>query len=101
MRKKLSAALALTLAGASLAGLLTGCSGESGTESVRLMVWSPSEDQSRDSGEWLQTCCEQFAAMHPEWDITFVYGVADEASAASTVSQDAEASADEIGRAHV
>ena len=94
MRKKLSAALALTLAGASLAGLLTGCSGESGTESVRLMVWSPSEDQSRDSGEWLQTCCEQFAAMHPEWDITFVYGVADEASAASTVSQDAEASAD-------
>ena len=26
MRKKLSAALALTLAGASLAGLLTGCS---------------------------------------------------------------------------
>ena len=94
MRKKLSAALALTLAGASLAGLLTGCSGESGTESVRLMVWSPSEDQSRESGEWLQTCCEQFAAMHPEWDITFVYGVADEASAASTVSQDAEASAD-------
>ena len=94
MRKKLSAALALTLAGASLAGLLTGCSGESGTESVRLMVWSPSEDQSWDSGEWLQTCCEQFAAMHPEWDITFVYGVADEASAASTVSQDAEASAD-------
>ena len=94
MRKKLSAALALTLAGASLAGLLTGCSGESATESVRLMVWSPSEDQSRDSGEWLQTCCEQFAAMHPEWDITFVYGVADEASAASTVSQDAEASAD-------
>ena len=53
MRKKLSAALALTLAGASLAGLLTGCSGESGTESVRLMVWSPSEDQSRESGEWL------------------------------------------------
>ena len=58
------------------------------------MVWSPSEDQSKDSGEWLQTCCENFAAMHPEWDITFVYGVADEASAATTVSQDAEASAD-------
>ena len=94
MRKKLSAALALTLAGASLAGLLSGCSGNSGTENVRLMVWSPSEDQSQDSGEWLQTCCEKFAEMHPEWDITFVYGVADEATAAGTVSQDAEASAD-------
>lgn len=35
-----------------------------------------------------------FAAEHPEWDITFVYGVADEASAATQVSQDPEASAD-------
>ena len=94
MRRKLSAALALTLAGACLAGTLTGCSGNSDTESVRLMVWSPSEDQSKDSGEWLQTCCERFAGLHPEWDITFVYGVADEAGAAGTVSQDAEASAD-------
>ena len=94
MRKKLSAALSVSLAGATLAGLLTGCSGSSGAESVRLMVWSPSEDQSKDSGEWLQTCCEKFAEMHPEWDITFVYGVADEAGAAGTVSQDAEASAD-------
>ena len=96
MRRKLSAALALTLAGACLAGTLTGCSGNSDTESVRLMVWSPSEDQSKDSGEWLQTCCERFAELHPEWDITFVYGVADEAGAAGTVSQDAEASADVI-----
>lgn len=83
-------------AGVMAAGLLlTGCSaGDSGRENVRLMVWSPSEDQSKDSGEWLQTCCEKFAEMHPEWDITFVYGVADEASAAGTVSQDADASAD-------
>ena len=94
MRRKLSAALALTLAGACLAGTLTGCSGNSDTESVRLMVWSPSQDQAKDSGEWLQTCCERFAELHPEWDITFVYGVADEAGAAGTVSQDAEASAD-------
>ena len=47
-----------------------------------------------DSGEWLQTCCNRFAELHPEWNITFVYGVADEAGAAGTVSQDAEASAD-------
>ncbi len=53
-----------------------------GQEKVRLMVWSPSEDQSKDSGEWLQTSCEAFAEEHPEWDITFVYGVADEATAA-------------------
>ena len=94
MRKTKAAALAL--AGAMLAALgLTGCGGgERGAESVRLMVWSPSEDQSKDAGEWLQTCCERFAELHPEWDITFVYGVADEAGAAGTVSQDAEASAD-------
>ena len=64
------------------------------TEAIRLMVWSPSEDQSRESGEWLQKTCEKFDEMHQEWDITFVYGVADEATAASQVSQDPEASAD-------
>ena len=77
--------------------LLSGCAsapGADGTEKIRLMVWSPSEDQSKDSGQWLQTCCENFAALHPEWDITFVYGVADEAGAAGAVSQDPEASAD-------
>lgn len=63
-------------------------------EQVRLMVWSPSEDQSKDSGEWLQNTCEDFADLHPEWDITFVYGVADEATAATQVAQDPEASAD-------
>lgn len=86
----------LLAAGLAVTGL-SGCGsadGGSGTESVRLMVWSPSEDQSKSSGEWLQTTCEAFAAEHPEWDITFVYGVADEASAASQVAQDPEASAD-------
>ena len=76
---------------------LTACAGSkssAGVEKVRLMVWSPSEDQSKDSGEWLQTMCKNFANEHPEWDITFVYGVADEATAADQVSQDPEASAD-------
>ena len=77
---------------------LAGCGkeAESGTkqEKVRLMVWSPSEDQSKESGEWLQTMCEAFAEENPQWDITFVYGVADEATAATQVSQDPEASAD-------
>ena len=87
--------LAAGLCAASL--LLAGCSsstGGSGAEKIRLMVWSPSEDQYKDSGQWLQTCCENFAALHPEWDITFVYGVADEAGAAGAVSQDPDASAD-------
>lgn len=86
---------ALLLAALLLLGL-TGCGGggAGGQESVRLMVWSPSEDQSKDSGEWLQTCCAKFAAQHPEWDLTFVYGVADEAVAADSIAQDPTASAD-------
>ena len=89
--------LAVMLAAGITAMSLAGCGGAAqgaGAEKVRLMVWSPSEDQSKDSGEWFQTNCEAFAAEHPEWDITFVYGVADEASAAGQVAQDPEASAD-------
>ena len=91
----------MLLAGVMTFGLaatgLTGCgndSAEGGTENVRLMVWSPQNDQSKDNGEWLQTMCNNFAEEHPEWNITFVYGVADEASAAGQVAQDPEASAD-------
>lgn len=93
MRKR-AAALCMTavLAVTGFAGCSGGIDGEK--ESVRLMVWSPSEDQSKDSGEWLQNTCEDFAELHPEWDITFIYGVADEASAATQVAQDPEASAD-------
>lgn len=97
MKRKGAAKL---LAGILAAGMavsgLSGCGKQTadGSEKVRLMVWSPSEDQSKDSGAWLQTMCDQFAKEHPEWDITFVYGVADEATAADQVSQDPDASAD-------
>ena len=84
---------AATAGAAAVGGTMSGCS-DGASENVRLMVWSPSQDQAKDSGEWLQTCCNRFAELHPEWNITFVYGVADEAGAAGTVSQDAEASAD-------
>ena len=96
MRKRAVSALTAAVMAASLAVTgLTGCgSGDGGKESVRLMVWSPQGDQSVDQGQWLQTCCNAFAEEHPEWDITFVYGVADEASSAGQVSQDADASAD-------
>ena len=104
MRKKWSAPrllsrrdfLRLTAAAAGIAaagGMLSGCS-EGGSENVRLMVWSPSQDQAKDNGEWLQTCCNRFAELHPEWDITYVYGVVDETAAGTTISQDTEASAD-------
>ena len=96
MRRRAVALLMAALMTAGLAATgLTGCGDEGGgRESVRLMVWSPQGDQSKDAGEWLQTCCNAFAEEHPEYDITFVYGVADEASSAGQVSQDAEASAD-------
>lgn len=96
MKKRAVSALTAVVMVASLAVTgLTGCgSSDSDKESVRLMVWSPQGDQSVDQGQWLQTCCNAFAEEHPEWDITFVYGVADEASSAGQVSQDAEASAD-------
>ena len=93
--------VALVMAAVVAAMGISGCGGkakkdsETGkAEKIRLMVWSPSEDQSKDSGEWLQTTCEDFAKLHPEWDITFVYEVADEATAATQVAQDPEASAD-------
>ncbi|MDO5410552.1 MAG: extracellular solute-binding protein [Lachnospiraceae bacterium] len=96
MKKKV---LALMMAAMTVMMCFAGCgtsagNNASGAKKVRLMVWSPSEDQSKASGEWLQKSCESFAKEHPEWDITFVYGVADEASAASQVAQDPEASAD-------
>ena len=84
---------AATAGAAAVGGTMSGCS-EGGSENVRLMVWSPSQDQAKDSGEWLQTCCNRFAELHPEWDITYVYGVVDETAAGTTISQDTEASAD-------
>lgn len=59
-----------------------------------LLVWGPSEEQSEEYGQWLQTMCEQFNAEHPNWDITFEYGVCAEGDAKATVTQDVEAAAD-------
>ena len=59
-----------------------------------LTVWSPSEDQSAEQGEWLQTMCEAFKAEHPNWDITFEYGVCAEGDAKQNVTQDVQAAAE-------
>lgn len=93
-RKQLAAALLVLLILSCLSACGNSGSAQGGEEKVRLMVWSPSEDQSVDSGAWLRLCCDRFAAQHPEWDITFVYGIADEATAADSIAQDPEASAD-------
>ena len=63
-------------------------------QAVTLKVWSPSEDQNPDMGAWLNTMCEQFNALHPEWDITFEYGVCTESDAKKLVPQDIDAAAD-------
>lgn len=68
--------------------------GEVETISAKLTVWSPSEDQAEDKGAWLQTMCEQFDELHPEWDIEFEYGVCAEGEAKATVTQDVEGAAD-------
>lgn len=59
-----------------------------------LLVWGPAEDQSAENGNWLPTMCEQFAAEHPNWDLTFEYGVCPEGEAKATVTQDVEGAAD-------
>lgn len=107
MKKKV---LALLLATAMIA-TFAGCSDETTTDTpaggddavvdeteeeaitCTLTVWAPSEDQS-DENPWLQTQCEAFAAEHPNWDITFNYGVCAEGDAKATVTQDVDAAAD-------
>ncbi len=63
-------------------------------EKVSLTVWTPSEDQNPDLGEWVVTMCNKFNEAHPEWDITFNYGVCTESDAKKLVTQDVDAAAD-------
>lgn len=114
MKKKVLALFMAAAMTASLAGCGSGAAAqtETATETVEtekaeeaapaeeeaitceLTVWGPSEDQAEDKGNWLPTMCEQFAAEHPNWNITFQYGVCAEGDAKSTVTQDVEAAAD-------
>ena len=57
-------------------------------------VWGPQEDQSDDNGKWLQTQCEAFAAEHPDWTLTFKYGVCPEGDAKTNIGTDPSAGAD-------
>ena len=70
MKRGLVLALALAVTAAVVSGCGKAALGQGSGEEVRLMVWSSSEDQSKDSGQWLQKSCERFAELHPEWNIT-------------------------------
>ncbi|MDE7171831.1 MAG: extracellular solute-binding protein [Oscillospiraceae bacterium] len=63
-------------------------------EKVNLTVWTPSEDQNPDLGAWVVTMCDKFNEEHPEWDITFDYGVCSESDAKKLVTQDVDKAAD-------
>ncbi len=106
--------LAMMLAGIMVVGLFAGCgaaptdetqtpgtnSGTVTTEpvaadpvDVTLTVWGPQEDQADENG-WLPTMCQKFAAAHPEWNITWKYGVCSEGDAGKNVTADPSAAAD-------
>ena len=59
-----------------------------------MTVWGPQEDQAEDTGNWLKTECEAFAAEHPNWTLTFKYGVCAEGDAKTNVGTDPTAAAD-------
>ncbi len=62
-------------------------------EDITLTVWGPQEDQADENG-WLPTMCKQFNEAHPEWNITFNYGVCSEGDAGKNVTADPSAAAD-------
>lgn len=61
-------------------------------EKITLTVWSPQEDQS--DSNWLGKVCDAFNAAHPEWDITFKYGVCSEGDAKTNLTNDPASGAD-------
>lgn len=98
--------LALLMAAVMTGGLLAGCgskeddskSGSDGeVTKVNLTVWGPQEDQAALEGYdegILKAMCEAFDEAHPEWEITFEYGVCGEGDARDQVTKDVEAAAD-------
>ncbi|MBE6976454.1 MAG: extracellular solute-binding protein [Ruminococcaceae bacterium] len=89
--------LSLLLAGAMTVSLTAACASEQTggeAEKMTLKVWGPSEDQDPATGKWLQTTCEKFNQLNPQWDITFEYGVCGENDAGKKVTADVTAAAD-------
>lgn len=96
MKKILSVtAAAAMLLGVSACGSSNNNGGTAakGTQSIKLTVWGPSEDQAK-SDSWLPTMEKQFAKAHPEYKITWKNAVVSEGDAGKTVKQDPSAAAD-------
>ena len=106
---KLKKALAVTLAATMAVAGLAGCGAKDDTKEtttkaaatepkkVELTVWGPQEDQAPVDGYSegiLKSMCDSFAKAHPEWDITFEYGVCSEGDAKDVVTKDVAAAAD-------
>lgn len=96
---------ALLLSAALVTTAVTGCgassdkkNGASGDKKdVTLTVWGPQEDQAEVAGYKdgiLKAMCEKFNEEHPEWNITFKYGVCSEGDAKDEVTKDVSAAAD-------
>ena len=100
--------IALLLACMMIVSLFAGCGAEESTTNngeqqtgnenaqptdITLTVWGPSEDQA-DENSFLQTACKKFDELHPEWNITFKFGVCSEGDAGKNVTQDPSAAAD-------
>lgn len=95
MKKILSvtAAAAMLLGVSACGSNNNGGTAAKGTQSIKLTVWGPSEDQAK-SDSWLPTMEKQFAKAHPEYKITWKNAVVSEGDAGTTVKQDPSAAAD-------
>ena len=95
MKKILSvtAAAAMLLGVSACGSNNNGGTAAKGTQSIKLTVWVPSEDQAK-SDSWLPTMEKQFAKAHPEYKITWKNAVVSEGDAGKTVKQDPSAAAD-------
>lgn len=67
----------------------TSSEGSKEVQDVTLKVWGPQEEQ-----ELLKQITDSFAKAHPEYNITFEYGVVSEGDAATELTKDPEAGAD-------
>lgn len=74
-----------------------GSSAKTETKDVKLTVWGPQEDQAKMKGYKdgiLKAMCDSFNEEHPEWNITFEYGVCSEGDAKDVVTKDVDSAAD-------
>ena len=90
--------IAMLVACMLIVGLFAGCgptapSTNNGPEKITLTVWGPSEDQV-EGNNYLQTICAKFAEAHPEYEITWKFGVCSEGDAGTKVTQDPSTAAD-------